>query len=127
VETRTPSIDIVLIEDDATIAGLIQDILTIKGYSVHYTLSPKTGIDDAIRFCPKLVIVDKGLPMVSGTDVIGYLRDQGVTSKIMLITGDIEYGGEKGEDIFIRKPFSIVDFVKAIRELIGNPSNQDAT
>jgi DNA-binding response OmpR family regulator len=118
-------VDIVLIEDNEIIAELIHDILSREGYSLHHSNNPEEGIDYAINLNPRLLIIDKGLPMVSGLDVIGYLRDQGIRAKIMLITGDIEYTGKHGEDILLSKPFRVGELIDTIKSLIGKPEGKE--
>lgn len=67
---------VVIIEDNADIAELLQRLLELLGQDVHVANDGIEGIELARKVLPDLVICDIGLPEMSGLDVARNLRTE---------------------------------------------------
>ncbi|MGE0877893.1 MAG: response regulator transcription factor [Acidimicrobiia bacterium] len=114
---------VVVIEDDASIADLLDMYLREAGFRAILAPDGERGLD-AIRLQqPVLAIVDIGLPGIDGTEVCRRIRSGPQPGlPVMMLTardGEIDrvLGLELGADDYVTKPFSpreVVARVKAI-------------
>ena len=65
---------ILIVEDEEAISSFISTLLTSNDYSILKTASGQDAITLAASYCPDLILLDLGLPDVSGTDVIESIR-----------------------------------------------------
>lgn len=67
---------IVIIEDSRFIASVYRSRLQGEGYGIHVAADGETGLELVERLTPDLVILDLGLPGMSGVEVVTALRAQ---------------------------------------------------
>ena len=121
---------IVVVEDDANIADLVDMYLRREGFRVLQATEGERGLEIIEREKPKLVILDVGLPGgLDGLEVCRRLRAAGAVPVLMLTARDAEIdrilGLEMGADDYVTKPFSpreLVARVKAILRRADGPS-----
>jgi DNA-binding response OmpR family regulator len=121
---------IVVVEDDANIADLLDMYLRQAGYRVIQASTGEAGVAAIERERPRLAILDVGLPgQLDGLDVCRAVRARSDLPIIMLTARDGEIdrvlGLELGADDYVTKPFSpreIVARVKAILRRAESPS-----
>lgn len=117
---------ILVIEDDADIAMLVKYNLEKDGeYSVSVASDGETGLREATRVPPDLVVLDLSLPAMDGVEVCRRLRADEVTSNvpIVMLTARVEEpdkvrGLELGADDYVTKPFSIREFQARVRAVL---------
>ncbi len=102
---------ILIIEDDPATAKTIEMALKSKEYSFHTVDNGEEAIDLAKREEYDLLILDLGLPDMSGYDVLQRLRKAKVKTPILILSGYSEtdakikgLGG--GADDYLTKPFN---------------------
>ena len=102
---------ILIIEDDRTTSKTIEMALKSKDYSFHTVDNGQEAIELARREQYDLLILDLGLPDISGYDVLKRLRNAKVTTPILILSGYSEtdakvkgFGG--GADDYLTKPFN---------------------
>ena len=121
---------IVLVEDDPSIADLVDLYLRQAGYRVYQAADGERGLEVVQTRSPALVILDVGLPGgLDGLDVCRRLRSTTDVPIIMLTARDGEIdrvlGLELGADDYVTKPFSpreLVARVKAILRRAAGPT-----
>ncbi len=101
---------ILVIEDDEDVARLEQTVLERAGYEVRVTGGGAEGLELADSYKPDVVILDVGLPDISGLDVCTSLSNSN-NAFILMVSGhsreqDILLGLGLGADDYITKPFS---------------------
>jgi DNA-binding response OmpR family regulator len=125
---------IVVVEDDANIADLVDIYLRREGFRVIQAGDGPSGLAAIDRERPRLAILDVGLPgTVDGLEVCRRLRAKATLPVLMLTARDGEIdrilGLELGADDYVTKPFSpreLVARVKAIlRRTDGRRQAQD--
>ncbi len=65
---------VLIIEDDADAAGVLEAYLKREGYTVMIAGDGMTGLDHAQRWQPDLILLDVMLPVMNGTEVLAALR-----------------------------------------------------
>lgn len=113
---------ILVVEDEVSIATLLQYNLEQAGYNVLLAHDGKVGLELAIEKCPDLILLDLMLPTLDGMEVCKELRSLKKNIPIIMLTArDDEFdkvlGLELGADDYMTKPFSpreVVARVKAV-------------
>jgi DNA-binding response OmpR family regulator len=113
---------ILVVEDEARIAEVVQQYLERDGHMVVRAATGGAALDAAARRRPDLVVLDLGLPDMSGEDVCRRLREGSDVPIIMLTARDAEEdlvrGLQLGADDYVTKPFSPRELTARVRALL---------
>jgi len=104
-----------VIEDDPDIAYVLRTLLTRAGHEVKHVSDGRSGLREAYASRPDLVILDIGLPIMDGWQVLERLRDLSDVP-ILLLTArgqeaDKVRGLRGGADDYLTKPFTNAELV----------------
>lgn len=111
---------ILVIEDDHEIRGLLLQFLNLRGYEVITATDGIEGIECLNeRNCFGLVITDIRMPGATGNQVAKYIKDKKETSIIPIIAiTAYPHDAEKGLfDSILTKPFSLKDLLHLVQSL----------
>lgn len=114
---------LLLVEDDELLGNGIEAGLKQAGFAVDWT---KDGHSArlALATAPyELVVLDLGLPRVSGTEVLKDLRARGSDLPVLILTArdtvrDRVAGLDAGADDYLVKPFALSELVARIHALL---------
>lgn len=116
---------ILLIEDEADIAEVLQYNLEKEGFAVETALRGDTGLEALRRQAPDLVLLDLMLPGIDGLELTRLLKRDAATSRvpIVMLTArgeevDRIVGLELGADDYISKPFSPREVVLRVKAVL---------
>jgi two-component system response regulator MprA len=113
---------VLVIEDEARIAQLVERSLIYEGYRVNVARDGMTGLGIARDNPPDLVILDWMLPGIDGLEVCRRLRAAGDVPILMLTAkdevGDRISGLDAGADDYLVKPFSADELMARVRALL---------
>lgn len=123
--TANPS-RLLLIEDDAFLAGMYVTKLTMEGWQAELSTDGKAGLEKAKKMKPDLILLDILLPKMNGFDVLKQLKNDPTTSAIPVILltnlgqkGDVLKGLELGAaDYLIKAHFMPAEVVAKIKTVL---------
>lgn len=118
---------ILIIEDDQSSAEMLRDWLTHEMFTVDVVHTGEEGLYLSKNFPFDLIILDWGLPSISGIDIIRELRMSGRDIPILMLTArddltDTETGLNVGADDYVTKPFKVREVSARVRALLRRPS-----
>lgn len=114
-----------ILEDDINLSSIIEDFLDANGFGVK-TFSDYRLFFDAIRTDkPDIILLDLMLPMISGVEVLKYIKTNLVMHNIpIIVVSGLINEKEKvqcldlGADDYISKPFSFNELVSRINAVL---------
>jgi two-component system KDP operon response regulator KdpE len=110
---------ILVIDDEPQILRALRTILTEKKFRVTTASRGEEGLALAASTPPDIVILDLGLPDISGIDVCAQLREWTQIPIIILSVRDGEKDKvaalDKGADDYLTKPFGIEELLARVR------------
>ncbi|MEL6355009.1 MAG: response regulator transcription factor [Cyanobacteria bacterium J06627_28] len=117
--------DILIVEDEADIAELIQLYLSKEGFNCHVCRDGNTALERFKVIQPDLIILDLMLPGLDGLEVCTRIRQQKELKDpyIMMLTAKGEeidriIGLSTGADDYMLKPFSPRELVARVRAVL---------
>lgn len=121
--------DILIVEDDRELAGLLTDFLRAEGYTVSAVESGERALELFERYGARLVVLDINLPDVNGFSVCSKLRESADTP-ILIVSArtdkeDKLSGLDLGADDYIEKPYDIDILLAKIKGIFKRRYQQD--
>lgn len=124
---------VLVVDDDQAILTLLKYNLTKEGYEVETAIDGQEALDTALSVSFDFILLDIMLPKLDGIEVTKKLRQEKVTTPIIMLTARDEetdkiIGLELGADDYITKPFSpreVIARLKAIGRRV-TPANDRA-
>lgn len=118
---------VLVVEDSAVIQRLISVCLRPAGLEVETRGDGPSGLDAAFELAPDLLILDVGLPLMDGWEVLERIRSDPRTSemKVLVLTAHAqeetrEKADRGGADAFLTKPFRPDDLRAVALGLLSN-------
>jgi DNA-binding response OmpR family regulator len=108
------------VEDDRPLASGLRKALMSQGFTVNHVETGKAALHVLVTEPPDLLVLDIGLPDMSGLDVLKTLRRQGQTLPVILLTArdsvdDKVVGLDTGADDYLAKPFDMTELLARLR------------
>jgi len=130
-EHVTQKVDVALVEDDHTLAGLLLHTLATRGYQTEWfkdgeaAATALTGLQPDVQ--ARVVLLDVGLPGADGFDVLRRMVDSNVTqhTRVIMLTAhatenEVLAALELGAFDHVAKPFSAPVLLQRIRRAMNN-------
>lgn len=114
---------VLLVEDNADLAATVGDELEARGYTMDYARDGASALGLAMTQHYDLILLDLMLPKLSGIEVCKRLREQRLTTPILMLTArdqlaDKLEGFEIGADDYLVKPFDMEELMMRIKALL---------
>ncbi|WP_232679190.1 response regulator transcription factor [Nocardioides sp. R-C-SC26] len=111
---------ILIVEDEERIASFVAKGLRAEGHVATIATDGHSGLDEALSGEHDLVVLDIGLPIMDGFEVLENLRAQGSTVPVIVLTardsvGDTVSALEGGADDYMPKPFRFAELLARVR------------
>lgn len=115
---------ILIVEDDHNLGLMIKDILEFKGYNVILSKKPEQTIDNIINNKINLVLIDKLMSGIDGTDICTKIRKMDDFSKIPILMMSALHDVQEiclasGATDFIYKPFDMDLLHEKVKNILG--------
>jgi len=114
---------VVIVEDEEDILELIEYNLEKAGYETMGFRSTKSVAQLLEEERVALLIMDRNLPGVEGSEFVAQMRDKGVETPVIYLSAknkesDIEEGFERGGDDYMTKPFNMKELILRIKAIL---------
>ncbi len=122
--------EVLVIEDDPSVRTLVKAVLEHKGNDVFQADNASKGRDLATTNDYDIIILDLGLPDGDGFDIAKDIRDQDITTPILVLSAEQETDVKikclkVGADDYLTKPFNTEELMARI-EAITRRSGESA-
>ena len=122
---------ILLVEDDPQLGDGLTIGLRQAGFAVDW-LKDGNSADQALQSETfDFVVLDLGLPRLSGMEVLSRARRRGQNMPILILTardatGEKVAGLDAGADDYLVKPFALEELLARVRALLRRPTEQQS-
>ena len=126
------AVKILVVEDDPSVRGLLQTLLSAEGYDVSTASDGLAGLVKATSSPPALVLLDLMMPDLGGVRVLEEMRDDPDLSDIpvIVVTGKVDaVPGMRsllGDDNVFLKPFAVGELLERVKAITGGASTGGA-
>lgn len=116
--------DILLVEDEVSLAMIVKDALEEEGYGVMVARNGQDGIDRYFKQHPALIIADVMMPEVDGFEMVRRIRQMDKEIPVLFLSArssvdDIVFGFGLGANDYLRKPFSLRELIARVKALMA--------
>jgi len=120
---------LLLVEDDRALSAMLVELFTGEGYRVETAFDGQQGMHLGLTGNYDAIILDRGLPVMDGADLVALLRSRGIATPALLLTarGSVEdrvEGLDAGAQDYLVKPFEVTELLARVRALLRR--NDDA-
>ncbi len=114
---------ILIVEDEAEMAGLLSRGLREESYEVSVARDGRTALELSAVNAFDVILLDVMLPQMDGLQVAKQLRCRETETPVLMLTArdslpDIVNGLDAGADDYLTKPFSFVELLARMRALV---------
>ena len=125
---RTPAPTLLIVEDDRALSAMLVALFTDEGYDVDVAHDGQQGLHLALTGHFDAAIIDRGLPVMDGVELVGVLRSRGIAIPILVLTArgstaDRVDGLDAGAQDYLVKPFEVPELLARIRALLRRPDD----
>lgn len=114
--------NVLVIEDDPSVRTLVKAVLEKNEYSVDIADTAESGEEHAVENSYDIIILDLGLPDGDGFDLAKDVRDQEITTPILVLSAEQETDVKikclrAGVDDYLTKPFNTEELLARIEAI----------
>jgi len=113
---------VLVVDDDPEIRDLVRWLLEDEGWTVETAGDGRAALDQATRSRPALIVLDMGLPIISGEEVALRLHDVYADPPPIVVVSADGHAGERAARIgaasFLHKPFNVDDLARIVRRTL---------
>ncbi|KFZ30662.1 chemotaxis protein CheY [Pseudidiomarina salinarum] len=123
---------LLLVDDDAELSAMLEQILTKEGYQLTLAADGEIGLRRALSGSYDLILLDVMLPGIDGFQLLQHLRQQARSTPVIMLTArgdddDRVAGLELGADDYLPKPFNPKELLARIKALLRRTPNTSVT
>lgn len=114
---------LLVVEDDRALSAMLAELFTAEGYRVDTAYDAQQGMHRGLSGEYDALIVDRGLPVMDGVELIALLRSRGIATPALILTarGSVEdrvEGLDAGAQDYLVKPFEVAELLARVRALL---------
>lgn len=123
-----PRAAVLVVEDDRELSAMLAELFTEQGYRVDTAYDGQQGLHRGLTGAYDALIVDRGLPVMDGAELVALLRSRGVTTPALVLTArgsvaDRVEGLDAGAQDYLVKPFEVPELLARVRALLRRTDN----
>jgi two-component system KDP operon response regulator KdpE len=123
------TVSILVVDDEPPIRKLLRVGLASQGYAVSEAPNAKVAIELLQTERPDLILLDLGLPGMTGLELLGKWRSDGLDIPVVILSSRTDEAGivsalELGADDYVTKPFGMNELVARIRVALRHKFQQ---
>jgi two-component system KDP operon response regulator KdpE len=121
---------VLVIDDEPQILRALRINLSVRGYEVVTAATGAEALRTAVEHRPDVVVLDLGLPDMSGIDVLDGLR-RWLTAPVIVLSArtdtlDKVEALDAGADDYVTKPFGMDEFLARLRAAVRRSAAGDS-
>lgn len=115
---------ILIAEDDPRIVSFLQKGLQAAGFATSHVADGRSALEAMRAGDHDLVVLDIGLPLMDGFEVLSTARGSGISTPVVVLTArdsvdDTVLGLESGANDYLAKPFHFAELLARVRIRLG--------
>ncbi|MBZ9988360.1 response regulator transcription factor [Mesorhizobium sp. BH1-1-5] len=123
------TVSILVVDDEPPIRKLLRVGLGSQGYAVSEAPNAKAALELMQTERPDLILLDLGLPGITGLELLGKWRGDGLDIPVVILSSRTDEAGivsalELGADDYVTKPFGMNELVARIRVALRHKFQQ---
>jgi DNA-binding response OmpR family regulator len=123
------STKILVVDDEQTIRESLAKMLRAEGYEIVLAENGQEAIEKLVQESFNLLLLDLGLPVKDGWDIVIWVAQVNPLLPVIIITGrwnQRELAEKMGADALLEKPLDVPCLLQTIRELTNESMEQRA-
>ncbi|MDT5133388.1 MAG: two-component system, OmpR family, operon response regulator KdpE, partial [Mycobacterium sp.] len=121
---------VLVIDDEPQILRALRINLSVRGYEVITAATGAGALRAAAEHRPDVVVLDLGLPDMSGIEVLAGLRGW-LTAPVIVLSARVDSGDkvealDGGADDYVTKPFGMDEFLARLRAAVRRGTAGDS-
>ena len=123
-------IDVLLVEDEQTLAMIIKDTLEGQGFRIRLAKDGEEGLQCFFHEKPDVLVADVMMPRMDGFEMVRRIRRSDAVTPVLFLTArsavnDVVEGFELGANDYLKKPFGMQELIVRIKALLGRAIRTD--
>jgi two-component system KDP operon response regulator KdpE len=125
----SPTVKILVVDDEVPIRKLLRVGLGSQGYAVLEAGNAKAAIEQVNTAAPDLIVLDLGLPDMSGHELLQAWRNEGLALPVVVLSSRTDEAGivkalDIGADDYLTKPFGMNELIARLRVALRHKLQQ---
>lgn len=118
-----PLAKVLVVDDDQGVRSALTQGLSLEGFTVREAENGEEALNEVAAQVPDIILLDVGMPGISGIEVVRTLRRDGLTLPVCILSARDEVddrveGLAAGADDYVVKPFSIGELSARLHALV---------
>lgn len=123
-------INVLLVEDELTLAMIIKDTLEESGFKIHTAGDGEEGLRLFFDIRSDVLVADVMMPRMDGFEMVRRIRQTDKQTPVLFLTArssinDVVEGFELGANDYLKKPFGMQELIIRIKALLGKAFSFD--
>ncbi|UVC07751.1 response regulator [Rhizobium sp. TH2] len=116
-------VNIIVVDDEAGLRGMIEDYLSMQGFAVSAAENGAALDRLLVSTSPDIILMDVNMPGEDGLSIVKRLRNAGERMGIIMLTANADEnskvsGLSNGADDYLSKPFEVRELLARVRSVL---------